>query len=191
MSLTAPVINRQPVGLLDFFGLKNGGQYPQQLGTTLAPTIDLLRLYESDVEEFISDGIARAAGGAIGDFDFGAVTNFPGIVPQNELWHILEYSIQLAVPANVTMWTFACTAQIQRISPTVFGTGRGSMLVGEPVAAPVANAANPANIVRARAATDFWLPANGILGGVTMWLDPVATAVPAFHNVRFVRYRRS
>lgn len=189
--LSAPVINRQPVGLLDFFGLKNGGQYPQSLGTTLAPTIDLLRLYEADTEEFISDGVSVAAGGALGDFDFGAVAARPGIVPQNELWHVLDYALQLSVPAACTMWGFSIKAQIQRNSPIVPGTGRGTQNLAPAVYAPVANPANPANIVNVNAQRDFWLPPNGILGGATLWLDPLATVVPAFHSVRMVRYRRS
>ena len=188
--LTPPVINRQPVGLLDFFGLKNGGQYPQQLATTLAPTIDLLRLYEADVEEFISDGVSVAAGGALGDFDFGGASSRPGIVPQNELWHIHHFALQLSVPVNVNMWGFSIKTQVQRNSPVTPGSGRGTQAMGPAVYAPVASATNPANIVNL-AAEDFWLPPNGILGGATLWLDPIGTAVPAFHSVRFTRYRRS
>lgn len=190
MSLTPPTINRQPVGLLDFFGLKNGGKYPQQLASTLAPTIDLLRLYEADVEEFISDGVSVEAGTAIGNFNFGGATNRPGIVPQNELWHVLEYSIVLPVPANVNMMMVAPTIEIQRSSPTVTGAGRGSVQIGNPVQSPIANAANPAHTLRVYA-RDFWMSPNSQLGGSTLWLDPVATSIPAVHNCRFVRFRRS
>jgi hypothetical protein len=40
-SLPAPPIQVQPLGLLDFFQLKNGGEYPQTLGDVLSPTWDL------------------------------------------------------------------------------------------------------------------------------------------------------
>ena len=39
--LNNPPLNVQPQGLLDQFDLKNGGRYPQTLGTVLQPVIDL------------------------------------------------------------------------------------------------------------------------------------------------------
>lgn len=40
-----PALNRQPMGLLDFMGIKNGGENPRDLSTTLAGTVDLMGLY--------------------------------------------------------------------------------------------------------------------------------------------------
>lgn len=41
----APPLNRQPLGLLDFFGIKNGGENPRTLGNVLLPMVDLAPLY--------------------------------------------------------------------------------------------------------------------------------------------------
>lgn len=40
-----PPINRLPVGLLGFLGIKNGGAYPQALGADLAGTFELQNWY--------------------------------------------------------------------------------------------------------------------------------------------------
>jgi len=42
-----PPINRIPQPLLGYFGIKNGGRYPQTLSETLAPTIDLRYQYDA------------------------------------------------------------------------------------------------------------------------------------------------
>jgi hypothetical protein len=40
-----PPINRTPLGILDFLGIKNGGQYPQTMPAVLSPTWDMHRWY--------------------------------------------------------------------------------------------------------------------------------------------------
>lgn len=189
MSLTPPVIQRQPVGLLDFFGLKNGGQYPQTLAAVLAPIIDVHRLYELDIEEFISDGVSVACGTVLGPFDFGAAGNRPGIVPQNELWHVHEYSYQVAIPANCYA-SFIPAIQVQRRSPISPGVGRGTLVLGPAVSTPRDILTATAHVLKIQA-SNFWMPPDSILSGETIYLDPLATVLNAQHNVRFTRYRRA
>jgi len=44
-------LNRQPVGLLGFFSIKNGGEYPQFLDQNLQPGFDVRDLYELQQKE--------------------------------------------------------------------------------------------------------------------------------------------
>lgn len=43
--LPPPPLNVQPAGLLDFFQVKNGGEYPQILGTVLQPVLEMREHY--------------------------------------------------------------------------------------------------------------------------------------------------
>lgn len=45
--LPPPPLNLQPEGLLDFFQIKNGGEYPQTLANYLMPTIEMRAHYEA------------------------------------------------------------------------------------------------------------------------------------------------
>ncbi len=85
-----PPLNVQPIGLLDFFQLKNGGQYPQTLGTVLAPTYDL-RDHYLQVNAAISD-VPRAlatADNAFVSFD----------TPQT-WWRYINFFAWTWTPAN-------------------------------------------------------------------------------------------
>ena len=72
-------INRLPLGLLGFLGIKNGGRYPQDLGAQLNPTWDLSPLYYNGNSESRADVLAIAALGSQAFFT----------VPTGEAWVVL------------------------------------------------------------------------------------------------------
>lgn len=76
-------INRLPIGLLGFLGIKNGGAYPRDLASVLAPTWDLAQLYENANSENSATVVSMAALG---------YTSFV-TVPTGETWHVLLASI--------------------------------------------------------------------------------------------------
>lgn len=103
---TPPPLNRQPNGLLDFFGIKNGGRYPQVLDERLQPVVDLLRHYtELAAQVFVWSGTIAATQDA-------SSTNIPTTlptnlsvssqleVPNNEVWYIAAAHIQWTMRAN-------------------------------------------------------------------------------------------
>lgn len=68
-----PPLNRQPLGLLGYLGIKNGGKYPQTLAETLAPTLELSDLYYKAGQ--LSTSAASAVTGSLDNFYFfGATT---------------------------------------------------------------------------------------------------------------------
>lgn len=69
-------INKAPVGLLDFLGIKNFGQYPVSLGQVLVPTFELLQWYLAEYGESIAASAAYAVNGYQAFFT----------VPSNETW---------------------------------------------------------------------------------------------------------
>lgn len=77
-----PAINRLPLGILGFLGIKNGGRYPQDLADTLAPVWDFSALYLYGNSE-VSTSLQAIA--AIGSQAY--VT-----VPNGEAWFILQQS---------------------------------------------------------------------------------------------------
>lgn len=85
-----PPLTAIPKGLLGFLGIKNGGQYPQNLVNVLSPTWDLRDHYvESYAAEFLQGPINLAAGTTSGDLSFGTTIGF---VPQTELAYVTDYS---------------------------------------------------------------------------------------------------
>jgi len=72
-------INKLPLGLLGFLGIKNGGRYPQELASVLAPTWDLSSLYLNANAENRVDVVAIAALGSQAFFT----------VPTGEAWMVL------------------------------------------------------------------------------------------------------
>lgn len=65
--LTPPVINRVPRGLLDYFGLKNGGENPHAILADISPGFDVLDWFtEPDLEVYYGTGSHNAVGNTTG-----------------------------------------------------------------------------------------------------------------------------
>lgn len=88
-------INRQPYGMLSFFGLKNFGRNPQALSEQLAGTLDLRDWYLSTNSESLALNANVAAVG---------FNNFLQ-VPESETWAILGCTVnsQAALGAGATL----------------------------------------------------------------------------------------
>lgn len=76
-------INRQPLGLLSFFGVKNTGRNPSALAEIIAPTLDLARWYLSTNSQSTAINANVAAVG---------FTSFL-TVPETETWAVLACSV--------------------------------------------------------------------------------------------------
>lgn len=84
-------LNRHPVGILDFLGIKNGGMYPQELGTVLAPTWDLRRFY-------LDNGATHVrTTGNLTNADRGTTLSIGFAVPVGEMWYVDRVSFTTAL----------------------------------------------------------------------------------------------
>jgi len=82
--LTPAVISKLPLGLLGFFGIKNGGQYPQSVIPNIQPTLEQLQILACNYHENITVGI-----GGITTTGFqGAVVPDPLTIPPSEIWYV-------------------------------------------------------------------------------------------------------
>lgn len=89
-----PTINTLPLGLLGFLGIKNGGRYPDELGSLLVPTWDLMELYTAANSVHRNDNVNVTAVGA-----FTVVT-----VPEGEAWYVINQDVGSAtLAAGVTL----------------------------------------------------------------------------------------
>ena len=86
-------LNRQPNGLLDFFGIKNGGENPLELGRILQPQLDTLPLYENAAPTEFGAVSGNLAAGPVLFGPAGATTE-PG-----SSWHFRSVGFYLAVSA--------------------------------------------------------------------------------------------
>lgn len=101
--LPPPPINRHPNGLLDFFGIKNGGRNPQYLLPSLSPTIDLLQHYaqaNAINTAYVYAPAASVGGGFLAGLD--GVTDV--VVPPTEMWLIAAMEMEISIlPGNSTL----------------------------------------------------------------------------------------
>lgn len=98
-------INSPIRGLLDFFGIKNGGENPRNLINMISPTMDLTRWYQeaqADVFTFSRPAFYVANSGADGRIPITSTTptditnGAQLVVPQNEVWIALPGSRVIA-----------------------------------------------------------------------------------------------
>lgn len=80
-------LNRQPLGLLDFFGIKNGGEYPLELGRVVVPQLDALPFYENAGETVYGTATGNLAAGVVLFGPAGATTE-PG-----DTWHFRSFGL--------------------------------------------------------------------------------------------------
>lgn len=161
--MTPTPINRLPNGLLGFLGIKNGGRYPDQMGTTLAPTWDLSDLYLGTNVEVATNG-PNATG-----------TNFVGhhTVPQGQIWYVFEFGV---------FSTVLIAGQALRGSIAVLDSG-------QTVTVPATAYAGPAAAPNERFCCTLDRPII-LLGGDTIgFLCTTLTAGPiqVFGGIRFAR----
>lgn len=95
--LSPAVISKLPQGLLGFFGIKNGGQYPQTIGNVIVPTLGMWDMITSNYFENVWGYFGANTVGfhQIND----AVTGVPIQVPNSELWYV--HALSLHVIAGV------------------------------------------------------------------------------------------
>lgn len=87
-------INRLPLGILGFLGIKNGGRYPEELPSVLSPTWDFAEQYLATNSEVASNVLAIAAVGYQAFFT----------VPNGELWYVRGLSFATGtLGAGVTL----------------------------------------------------------------------------------------
>lgn len=112
MAYIPPPINKLPLGLLSFLGIKNGGQYPQHLQADLGASFELLDWYlqTNSISANLNANVT-----AVG-FNAGWYT-----VPTGETWAVLAAQVnsQAVLGAGVSLGMFgAFTRSALQIIPT-------------------------------------------------------------------------
>jgi hypothetical protein len=106
--LTPAVLSKLPLGLLGFFGIKNGGQYPQTLGQTISPDIDVMDLLAVNYRELLAMSVTPAGLGFTQQVNLS--TALAGGVPTNEVWLINAYSVNLFTGAGDSI---TCSTEVR------------------------------------------------------------------------------
>ena len=88
--LSPAVISKLPLGLLGFFGIKNGGQYPQSIGDTIVPTLGMGDMLAANYRELVTVAPIAALGFVTANLSGGAL---PAVVPASELWWVQSVSV--------------------------------------------------------------------------------------------------
>jgi len=184
-----PPINRLPVGLLDFLGIRAGGRNPQNLTEQLLPTLDLLRWYK-DAQQFLSfvslaPLVANQNEGILPLTGLPGLTN--GLVPNNEAW--------ILMPGTGLGWSFDVVAGLRARGQMCIqqnpGAGSG-VLIPLPML-PWGYDTSDAAIIQGGGMTlmtEMWMPPNSRLvvytaGALAGAADPVTYNA----NVALVKVR--
>lgn len=134
-------LNRNPVGLLGFLGIKNGGRYPQQLSEVLAGTVDLAGLYMAQDIRSASVNSSVAAPGFSFAFE----------VPPGEVWYAHQYGFRTVELAAGEVLQYALGVSDNQ---------------GAGIPVPISDAqylsVGQAGVVGTK--TGLWLPAGSLLG---------------------------
>lgn len=106
-----PPLNLLPSGLLDFFGIKSMGRYPQYLDPDVKPTFELSEWYgEFAVNTYnltaAASPIGTQAGGTNAGWSLSAPVALPTsggqiVVPDGELWLVRRYTVFWIIAAGV------------------------------------------------------------------------------------------
>ena len=98
--LTPAVLSKLPLGLLGFFGIKNGGQYPQYLQNNIQPDLDMLEILAANYGENIAGAASPVAVGAAAAI--GVVSGAAIVVPSAEIWLVSKLGLVCNTGAAVT-----------------------------------------------------------------------------------------
>lgn len=85
-------LSKLPLGLLGFFGVKNGGDYPQEIGRVIQTEFDIVGLLSAAYLERYVVQAAPALGTTQGTFTVGGL---PAAVPSTETWALFCASFGL------------------------------------------------------------------------------------------------
>jgi hypothetical protein len=129
-------VQRNPLGYLGFFDLKNGGVNPEQLADFVQPIFPMQELYRAG--QWVEQRAQVVLAGAAGLMQFNTFTDgTSAIVPTNELWWVDNFTISAGVVA----------ADVLSFLPAIKGSQAGAAaftyLVGDwPVGDRTAQVAN-------------------------------------------------
>lgn len=135
-------LNRQPNGLLDFFGIKNGGENPLELGRILQPQLDALPLYENAAPTEIGSATGVIAAGPV-LFGPAGVTSDPGAT-----WHFRAASITVTTTAVGD----SCYVELGVVGAGVFVPMAGTLYGNQGLGATGLSGVNSLFL------RDLWLP---------------------------------
>lgn len=119
--LSPPRINRNPRGLLGFFGIKNGGHNPEELAPQLSPSVEMFDWYLQTNREYMRTSINIAA------------LNFTlyYTVPVGECWYVERCSfITSVLGAGQTLETVPCLQDASGLRQLTLCPMPGSRTVG-------------------------------------------------------------
>lgn len=171
-------INATLAALTSALELNAQGAVPQSLADQIAMTFAAEEyVYLRKRERVFLGGAGVAAGTGAGSWAF-ATTG--GLVPQNEAWLILYYSVSAVIPIGLQ-----ATLQAACQMPFTSGGAAASFALGQP--ARNASSALASNVF-SFSHRPIVLPPNGILSGITTELS-AATAFNAFGVVDLVRLK--
>ena len=171
--------NARLQGLVSLVELFQDGKVPGVIADDIRLTYDALDLLTAGKRErYLSTAVA--AGGAVGQWAFTAQANFN--IPANEQWLVYGYNILATIAAGATAQMVAA-AQI----PNTGGPNKSMVWMSSESNVRAVSASN----IYAGGYKDrpIVLPPGTVFGGITLALDPVATAINAFGLIDFVRMK--
>lgn len=158
-----------PEGLLSFFQLKNQGRNPHELGQVVQPDFEMRDWYFAS-RAVVTTATVNVIAGTLNFYEFTAPVGGL-VVPNTELWYIVDYSLIVGLAAGETLYATAAY-----LAPN----GTGTFVVG------AANQVTGVASMIFRADRSFFMPSGHKLG---LFVTSTAGAGP-FEVTAWLRYIR-
>lgn len=180
--LTPAVISKLPLGLLAYFGIKNGGQYPRFIGDTIEPIMDQLGLLlaANQIERYaVTANVTAAAGFKQGNWAGGVPFTGAAVVPAGEVWCLQSATFVLATNAGDTATVSAVVQGFQ----TGSATNWYRLIAPQQTQTGVLTQYYPTNVQ----AFPLWLSPGDNFGFIASAMT-VAVGVTGSLNIAFARF---
>lgn len=118
LQLTPAVLSKLPLGLLGFFGIKNGGKYPQFISEQILTTLDQAGLLAANYIERHVFSVQPTTSGLKAMTD--VVTGLPAVVPAGEIWFCQAISITTFTGAGDSVTWVPCITNFQLNGPNTW-----------------------------------------------------------------------
>lgn len=170
--LTPAVVSKLPLGLLGFFGIKNGGQYPQSIAPQFMPTLELMGLLGANYHENV--GSAPLVPSVVG-FNQTTIT-----VPASEIWLVHSISaFEFTGPGD----SYTEGSLVARSTQT--GTGSNfHRALSDTFSMPAGNASR----VSPGRPGPFWLAPGDQVGAFFLGIVNASTTCQMSPQIEFTRF---
>lgn len=175
-------VQRNPLGYLGFFDLKNSGVNPPEIADVVQPTFSMAEFYRAG--QWVEQRAQIVLAGAAGLMQFTTFTDgSSALVPSSELWWVDNFTIT-AAPVAGDQLCFICAIRGGQLGAAPFTYQVGDWTLGDRTAIQVTT-----GLLCASARQPFFISSGGNFSAIVVDGDATGLTRTLTAHMRFVRMR--